>query len=88
MIGGPSTEQCERMVSRNLPPNCPINNDAAEDIFGQDVGSIKGKTVRRPTPHVASKLIPIPMEMFQIYRDVTIVGNIMQINQIPFFVTV
>jgi spore germination protein YaaH len=51
LIGRPSTEQYKQVVSRNFLPNCPINNadiDAAEDIFGQDVESIKGKTVRPP----------------------------------------
>jgi hypothetical protein len=49
----PSTKDFLRIVARNQLPNCPITRDdilAAEDIFGPDIGSLKGKTTRRK-PH-------------------------------------
>jgi hypothetical protein len=42
----PSTKDFLRIVARNQLPNCPITRDdilAAEDIFGPDIGSLKGK---------------------------------------------
>ena len=48
-IGRPSTKQFIRIVTSNQLPNCPITKAdimAAEHIFGPDVGSLKGKTVR------------------------------------------
>jgi hypothetical protein len=54
IIGRPSTQQFLNIVNKNLLPNCPIQHRdilAAEDIFGPDIGSLKGKTVRQ-TPNV------------------------------------
>ena len=47
-IGNPTAQEFIKIASRNLLPNCPINMDdiwAAKDIFGPDVGGLKGKTV-------------------------------------------
>jgi transposase InsO family protein len=47
MIGRPGTQQFLQIIENNLLPNCPITRSdilAAEDIFGPDVGSLKGKT--------------------------------------------
>jgi hypothetical protein len=52
-VGRPSTKDFLRIVARNQLPNCPITCDdilVAEDIFGLDIGSLKGKTTRRK-PH-------------------------------------
>jgi hypothetical protein len=46
-VGHPSTKDFLWIVARNQLPNCPITrNDilAAEDIFGQSIGSLNGKT--------------------------------------------
>jgi transposase InsO family protein len=54
-IGRPSTKQYISIVERNLLPNCPVTRDdiiAAEKIFGPDVGSLKGKTVRKTSDTV------------------------------------
>ena len=48
-IGNPTAQEFIKIASRNLLLNCPINRDdirAGEDIFGPDVGGLKGKTVR------------------------------------------
>jgi hypothetical protein len=52
-VGRPSTKDFLRIVARNQLPNCPITQDdilVAEDIFGPDIGSLKGKTARHK-PH-------------------------------------
>jgi hypothetical protein len=90
IIGRPNTRHYMDIVDRNLLPNCPISRrdiTAAEDIFGPDVGSLKGKTVRRPTPHVSTRLIDVPLPLMKQYRQVTLAGDIMFVNRIPFFVT-
>jgi hypothetical protein len=91
LIGRPSVRQYWHIVDRNLLPNCPIrcgDINAAEDIFGGDLGCLKGKTVCRPTPHVPSKLIPIPVQIFKQYCNMTLAGDIFQVNGIPFFATI
>lgn len=91
IIGRPNTRHYMDIVDRNLLPNCPISRHdiaAAEDIFGPDVGSLKGKTVRRPVPHASTKLIDVPLPLMKQYQNVTLAGDIMFVNRIPFFVTI
>jgi len=48
-IGRPSTEDFIRKVEGNMIPNCNITRDniiRAEDIFGPNLGSLKGKMTR------------------------------------------
>jgi hypothetical protein len=72
-------------------PNCPVTREdimTAEKIFGPDVGSLKGKTVRRTTDHVEINQYPIPAELMSQHREVTIAADIMFVNKLPFFVTI
>jgi hypothetical protein len=48
MIGRPSTHSFLAIVENKLLPNCPVTRweiAIAEDIFGPNIGSLKGKTV-------------------------------------------
>jgi hypothetical protein len=63
-IGRPSTKAFIKIVDNKLLANCPINRHniiAAEHIFGPDVGSLKGKTVHRPSEQVGSATNNIPI---------------------------
>lgn len=60
----------------------------AEAIFGPDVGSLKGKTVHRPPEPVQMQLNDLPIDIMNQYRDVTLCGDVMFVNKIPFFVTI
>jgi hypothetical protein len=89
-IGRPSTKTFLRIISDNLLPNCPITTQDvmnAAQILGPDVGSLEGKTVRRGPIPVSGNLVSIPAELMQMYRDVTLSGDIMFVNRIAFFVT-
>lgn len=90
-IGRPSYKSYLKIVENNLLPNCPINRDdiiAAERIFGADVGTLKGKTVRRSVEHVEHAAVTIPASLMSQYRNVLIGGDIMFVNGLPFFVTI
>jgi hypothetical protein len=91
IIGRPSTRTFLRIVDDNLLPNCPITRKdilAAEHIFGPDVGSLKGKTVRRGAPHVDICTVDIPASLISQYREVVLAADVMFVNNIPFFVTI
>ena len=93
MIGHPSTKEYIQITERNLLPNFPITRDdimAAERIFGPDVGILKGKTVQKGTKHVDPNMsdVTIPSDILIQYRNVTVGGDIMFINKLPFFVTI
>jgi hypothetical protein len=54
---------------------CPVTKadiQAAENIFGLNLGSLKGKTVRRPNEHVQAGIAAVPLEVIQLYRQVAI----------------
>jgi Reverse transcriptase (RNA-dependent DNA polymerase) len=90
-IGRPSTATFITIVEGNHLPNCPINRQDilnAEMIFGPDVGSLKGKTVRRSGTHVESTLVDIPPPIMDTYRVITLACDVMFVNRIPFFVTI
>ena len=55
IIGRPTTQTIIYFIENNLLPNCPMNHRdvlRVEQIFGPDIGSLKGKTVRRQPPRV------------------------------------
>jgi hypothetical protein len=71
--------------------NCPIAKAdvmAAEHIFGPDVGSLKGKTVRRPPPTVKTLPEPLPTKVMERYRDVTLCIDVMYINNVAMLVSI
>jgi hypothetical protein len=87
----PSTRAFQNITSRNLLPNCPVSRDdiiAANDIFGSNLGSIKGKTVHRPGPSVNTKSDDVPDDIMCMYKNVILSIDIMFINKIPFFITI
>lgn len=59
----------------------------AYDIFGPDIGSLKGKTVRRSSVPIAPILNDLPWELMSQYRDVTLLMDIFYVNKVMFFMT-
>ena len=91
IIGRPSTKTFLSIVDKNLLPNCPVTrNDiiAAEYIFGPDVGSLKGKTVQKSSSPVQMRHTNVPESIMSRYKEVTVAGDIMFVNKLPFFVTI
>jgi hypothetical protein len=70
--------------------DCPVTKadiQAAEDIFGPNLGSLKGKTVRRPNEHVVAGMDAVPAEILELHDKMTLAIDIMFVNKIAFFVT-
>ena len=72
--------------------NCPVTTrdfGNAEFIWGKDLGSVKGKTVRhKPRQRVITPGTNIPLTIMQQYRDVTLSVDIMKVTGIPFLMTI
>ena len=69
--------------------DCPVkrsNIAVAEDIFGTNLGALKGKTVWQPNPHVAMGVDGVPPEIIKTHRSIILTMDIMFINKIAFFV--
>ena len=60
----------------------------AEQIFGPDIGSLKGKTVRRQPPRVQVEEVRLPATIQEHYREVTLACDIMYVNKIPFLMSI
>jgi hypothetical protein len=63
MMGNPSKKDFKDMVSNNMVPNCPIdfhNIANVNNIFGPDLASIRGKTVRHTPAPVVADYVAIP----------------------------
>jgi Reverse transcriptase (RNA-dependent DNA polymerase) len=92
-LGHVSTKEFIHIVNNNLLPNCPVTKRdimASEDIFGPELGLLKGKTVRRSPLKVDTNItyIPLPPSVHERYQEVTLSADIMYVNKVPFFVTV
>jgi hypothetical protein len=91
MIGRPSNRTFLKIIDNKLLPNCPVTRrdiTIANAIFGPDLGSLKGKTVRHGATRVATSMTDIPATIMSHYRDLVVGGDIMFVNKIPFFMTI
>jgi hypothetical protein len=91
LIGRPATRDYIHIVKEGLLPNCPVNEEdviRAEDIFGPEVGCLKGKTTRCTSPQVEEIRQNIPTSLLSQYRDIIPCVDVMHVNRIPFLVTV
>jgi len=73
IIGRPSTQDLISYVEKNLIPNCPVTRQdimRAEDIFGPNIGSIKGKTTYTTQEHVKIHPQDIPQEIMDKHGEV------------------
>ena len=58
-----SSREFMNIADSNVLANCPVRCDhikAADDIFGPNIGSLKGKTVSHPGMHVSERTEGIP----------------------------
>ena len=90
MMGCPSDRDFTGMVRERLLANCPVaTSDVqnANQIFGPDLAGLRGKTVRRKPEHVATDYVAIPRDFLARHHYVTLTGDVMFVNGLPFFIT-
>ncbi len=90
MMGNASKKDFKGMVSNNMVPNCPIdghNIANARNIFGPDLVSIRGKTVRHMPAPVVADYIAIPWGIVEWNQIVTMVADVFLVDGIAFLVT-
>jgi len=80
----PSTREYQHLTAHNLLPNNPVRRediDAAEKIFGTNVGSLKGKTVTRAGPSTQGDVRSVPDDIMQQFRKANLLVDIMYVNK-------
>ena len=91
MMGNPSEKDYKGMVSNNLIPNCPIiSKDVsnARTIFGPDLASIQGKTVRQAPGPVVTDYMTVPRTLIQANKVRTLVADVFFVDGTAFLLTV
>ena len=91
-VGRPNTRDFIRIIEQHAIPNCPFNRAdvmAAEDIFGPDLGSLKGKTTRRKPLKVETEISSTMLDqnVMRRYRSLTLCADVMHVNGVPMLVT-
>lgn len=87
--GRPNLHHFLQMPERKESKNCPVtpaNALMVEDIFGTNVGALKGRTVRRQPGKVWINLILTPAVIMDRHKLVTLAGDIVKVNEIPFMI--
>jgi hypothetical protein len=91
-IGRPDTSRFMELAGRGRIKNCEATRQDimnAEDIFGPERGSLKGKIVRQASDQVRSGgLVPIPATIVDHCRRIVLCVDIMKVNKIPFLVSI
>jgi hypothetical protein len=91
VLGFPTVRDLKTIIISNAIRNCPVtcqDVDIAQQIFGQDIASLKGKTTRKkPTP-VQSDKIAVPKELVARQHNVELCFDALFINELPFLSTI
>ena len=90
-LGAPTTESFKAMLRSNNIKDCPVIAEdvrIAEDIFGPDVATLKGKSKRRKPEPVVEDIIDIPIELKLKNQNMTMGMDLMFINSVPFLTAI
>jgi hypothetical protein len=89
-LGFPSQKDFMWILRSNQIKDSPVMVEdamAAYKIWGPSVAALKGKMVRKKPEPVKTDIVPIPKEIHELHKEVTLTINIIFVNKIPFFVT-
>ena len=91
MMGQPSTATFVEALKSNGLSNCPVTPadvEAAEQIFGPDIGSLKGKTTQRNPPIIDSPITSVPASILKQYQNVMLCIDIMYVNWVAMMISI
>ena len=85
----PNTKQLGDSIIHYLR-NCDVTRDdilLAEHLYGPNLFSMKGKTVRRPVQIGKHRIAPVPSEILESHRSIDLSADIMFVNKVAFLIT-
>ena len=86
-----STHGFTKIANSQLIANLSIGQvdiAAAEQIFGPNLGALKGKTLKHRSVPVDNKTDGVPPSILKWFQMVVLALNVMFVNKIPFLITV
>ena len=78
-------------MDSQLIANFPIGHadiTAAEQIFGPNLGALKGKTLKHRSVPVAGTIKGVPPTILERFQEVVLAIDLMFVNKVPFLITV
>ena len=90
MVGRPSAADFERMVRGNMLKKIPISVTDIKNghiIFGPNIGSLRGKTVRKKTETVMTDYVEIPKQIKDKMKTIELTVYVMFVNNTPFVIS-
>ena len=91
MMENLSEKHYKGMVSSNLIENSPINSQDvanARTIFGPDLASVRGKTVRRTPEPVVTDYVDMPWTLIEANKVITLAADVFFVDGTAFLLTV
>jgi hypothetical protein len=88
MIGQPSYANFIPQHNRLPNVNTSVKNvENSQRIYGKDLGSIQGNTVRLRPDAVTTDYIEIPPDIMTLHQGITIAVDVMYIDRMQFLMT-
>ena len=90
-LGSLTTQNFKHILRQNLIKNCPVtvkDVEIAEDIFGPDITTLKGKSTRKRPPVIIDDQVDIPDELLQTWNDITLCIDNMFVQGQAFLVAI
>ena len=91
IVGAPSVQNFKALIKMNAIANCPVTIEdvnIAEDIFGPDISTLKGKSTRPKTKVVVNDEIEIPNEIIEKNYSIELCVDTMCVNGMAFTATI
>ncbi len=91
MMGNLSEKDYKGMVSNKLIANCPITShdvSKARMIFGSDLASIWGKTVRWAPEPVVTDYVAVPRTLIETNKVIMLAADVFFVDGTAFLLTV
>jgi hypothetical protein len=88
--GYPSPRDFKNMVRSNMIKTCtatPADIDNAQISFGDDIVTLRGKTVRNNQDAMMANYVEIPKEIIDSNNEVIMAADVMLVNGMPFVTT-